>query len=56
MTERHTMTLVFVIIAVAVILGLLVLASRRQRRHAGNMNELEEGHTKGYRYMGGGGF
>jgi hypothetical protein len=45
------MTAFRVIVAVVVIVGLLVLADRRQRRHEGNIDELQAGRTKGIRYM-----
>jgi hypothetical protein len=46
------MTTFIVIVAVAIVLGLLALAGRRNRRHAGDMSQGEAGHHKGYGYMG----
>jgi FtsZ-interacting cell division protein ZipA len=44
----------FIIIAVIalVLIGLLVLAGRRNRRHAGDMTHDEAGHNKGFGYFG----
>jgi hypothetical protein len=46
------MTTFIVLVVVALIVGLLALVGRRNRRHSGDMSHAEAGHDKGYGYMG----